>query len=913
MKKNSPRFFKLTKPTFFLLGLLFTSLLSAQQDLDIGNETYIIQENTKEEFNNITLSKNSSILEVNGTLIVQGNLTMDGNSSQFIMGPNALVIIYGNFQAHNKVDISVSSYLIVYGDFSQKTASGKAEIDASNGNIYIFGEVDENWTNFDTCQDYEGNVTELGTEACDYGTGDNFEDNFEEFPDEFKNTLNCYDLSSISNQAVCLGDPTTFSISAIDNVTYQWQKKIGDSDWTNVGSNSNIYSTPGTTLDDNGNFYRIIVKSSPESSSKCKISISKNVILNVQEPGIWVGIIDNNWNNTANWSCNTLPTLETNVVIPETLDSGNYPEITAGNNALVKDLIIENNATIDVTENWLRIAGDITNNGLLNTETGSISFEGANAQIIPASAFANNRIQNLLINNLSGVTSSAIIEITGTLKVENGTFDTGNELTLISTVDQTALIDGSGSGEVIGLVSMQRYLDRSFGYKYFSTPFKNSVVGDFSPFMSFEDPATGFPHFYRYNENRNVSINETLKDATGWEPYIDQNNPLNVSEGYALNFGSSTAPQTIELIGEVNNGTISSRQLKNNHREYTKGFHLVGNPYPSPIDWDSAQGWTRNNIDDGIYFFTASDDNQYTGTYTAYVNDISTEDPLIDGRSSNIIPSMQGFFIKVSDSNTQDLITGSFGMDNNVRVSNFEQEFYRSQLSEQKSLIRLEAGFKSSNQKDAMVIYFSPYATPDFEKEMDAHKLMNTDPEVPSFYNITEDKKELAINAIPLPETRSYKKIPLGIKADQSGQMTINLASIENISPNFNIYLIDHLKGIGQNLSRKPEYAFNIKAGTYNSRFELMFSEKEVTNPAIAFNEPFNVEVRNGEVIVKLNLEEKQRGILHATTMTGQILQIKSGVGKDEVIFEGITSDGVYIINLQLGKTQLAKKIVIKK
>ena len=191
-----------------------------------------------------------------------------------------------------------------------------------------------------------------------------------------------------------------------------------------------------------------------------------------------------------------------------------------------------------------------------------------------------------------------------------------------------------------------------------------------------------------------------------------------------------------KFIREVNNGEIPARQLENNHREYTEGFHLVGNPYPSPIDWNAANGWTRDNIDDGIYFFTASDDNQYTGTYTAFVNDISTGDSNVDGSSENIIPSMQGFFIKVSDSDTQDLITGSFGMDNRVRTNNFNQEFYRSQLPEQKSLLRLEAGFKGANRKDAMVIYFSTYATPNFEKEMDAHKLMNTDPAVPSFYNI---------------------------------------------------------------------------------------------------------------------------------------------------------------------------------
>ena len=347
--------------------------------------------------------------------------------------------------------------------------------------------------------------------------------------------------------------------------------------------------------------------------------------------------------------------------------------------------------------------------------------------------------------------------------------------------------------------------------------------------------------------------------------------------------------------------------------KYTKGFHLVGNPYPSPIDWNAAQGWTRNNIDDGIYFFTASDTDQYTGTYTAFVNDISTADPQVDGRSSNIIPSMQGFFIKVSDSDTQDVVTGDFGMDNRVRVTDFDQEFLRTQLPDQKSLLRLEAGFNGAARKDPMVIYFSPFASPNFEKEMDAHKLMNTDPAVPSFYNLTDDRKELAINAIPFPETGSYKKIPLGIKADQSGEMKITLNSIENLSLNFNIYLIDHAKGIGQNLSQKPEYRFNIEQGIHNSRFELMFSEEKVTNPAIAFDAPFHVETRDGDVIVKLNLEDNQEGILRASTMTGQILQTKKGTGKEEVIFNGITSDGVYIINLQLGKNHYAKKVVIKK
>ena len=606
-----------------------------------------------------------------------------------------------------------------------------------------------------------------------------------------------------------------------------------------------------------------------------------------------------------------MPTLQTDVLIPENLASGNYPEITSGTNAFARNLSIENNASVIVNDNWLRIAGDLTNAGALNVENGSISFEGNSAQTIPISAFENNQVKNLRINNSSGVTSAAKIEITGTLKVEAGIFDTGDDLTLISNATQTALIDGSGNGEITGLVSMQRYLDKAFGYKYFSSPFKNSTVNDFSSYVDLQDPESGFPHFYRYDENRRIDSLDL--DATGWSPYIEPGNALNVSEGYAINFGASSTPDTIQITGEVNNGQIPAKELLNHQREYTKGFHLVGNPYPSPIDWEATAGWTRDNIDDGIYFFTASDTDQYTGTYTAYVNDLSTANPLADGRSSNIIPSMQGFFIKVSDSDTQDIVTGTFGMDNQVRVVDFAQDFLKSPITDQRSIIRLEAGFKNIEQKDAMVIYFSSFATVNFEKELDAFKLKNTDPAVPSFYNITEDSKELAINAIPFPEYGSYKKIPLGINTELSGEMTIKLNSMQNLSSNFNVYLIDHEKNIGQNLSDEPEYSFKIEAGKHDSRFELMFSEEQVSSPAIAFNEPFDIKVENGKVKVILNLEKDQNGVLRASTITGQILQVRNAKGKDEVIFDGITSNGIYIINLQLDQKQYTKKVLIKK
>ena len=282
-------------------------------------------------------------------------------------------------------------------------------------------------------------------------------------------------------------------------------------------------------------------------------------------------------------------------------------------------------------------------------------------QLIPSGIFVNDRVQDLTIDNPAGVTSEGVMEITGILKAANGNLDTGDQLTLISDSLQTALIDGSGNGEILGTVTMQRYMDTAFGYKYFSTPFSNSTVGDFSSWI---DLAASFPNFYEYNENREDASGN---DATGWEPYTNSSNSVNVAEGYALNFGNTFAPATVEVTGEVNNGNISIN-LQNHNGLYTKGFNLVGNPYPSPIDWD-ATGWTKTNIDDGIYFFTAGTTDQYTGTYTSYVNGISSA----DGKSSNIIPSMQGFFVKVSDGKT----TGTLDMTNPVRTIDFNQPFLK--------------------------------------------------------------------------------------------------------------------------------------------------------------------------------------------------------------------------------------------
>jgi hypothetical protein len=386
----------------------------------------------------------------------------------------------------------------------------------------------------------------------------------------------------------------------------------------------------------------------------------------------------------------------------------------------------------------------------------------------------------------------------------NGPLTTNGNLTLLSTVAQTALIDGSGSGQVSGNVIIQRYLPSGFGYKYVSSPFQAATVNEFSNDL---DLAASFPTFYKYDENRNSS---------GWVSYTTTTNFLNPMQGYAANFGSAVAAKTVDAAGVVNNGSLSIT-LYNNNQPYTLGFNLVGNPYPSPINWGAASGWTKTNIDNALYYFQAGSTDQYTGTYSTYINGISS-----DGLATNIIPSMQGFFVHVSNGSFP--VTGTLGITNSVRTNDLTHAFLKSVRTDTLPLLRITAGFADNGTpSDPAVIYFDTLATQLFDKNLDALKLMNTDILVPNLYAMTPDSQRLSISAIPIP-VDSIRSIPLGIKTAKDGWITFKAVDMKQMPTERYIYLVDSVAGMNQDLKLNPQYRIFLKAGEYDNRFSLAFS-----------------------------------------------------------------------------------------
>jgi hypothetical protein len=641
----------------------------------------------------------------------------------------------------------------------------------------------------------------------------------------------------------------------------------------------------------------------------------------------------NNWGDANNWSPDGVPVASDNINLTGanvigidvinamtnnlvlnnsglvlTVNQGNSLAIngsltlTAGTMSTVAGLTgaitVANNITVaaagSLTINTtLKTGGSINNTGVLTATNGTIEMNGLTAQAISASTFTGNTIKNFTVNNSAGVNLNGSLNISGIVLAANGQLSSGGYLTLLSTALQTALIDGSGTGSVTGNLTMQRYLGAGFGYKYFSSPFQDATVNAFS---STVDLVAAFPSFYTYLEN---------KASSGWTAYTTSTNPLNPLQGYAADFGSATAQKLVSITGTVSNNSLAAT-LQNTNQPFTLGFNLVGNPYPSPVDWNATTGWTKTNIDNAIYFFDSGTTSQYTGSYCSYINGVSS-----DGIANNIIASMQGFFVHVSNGTYP--VTATLGVNNAVRVNNLNPVFHKSSdlktlSAKPRILLRLSAGFSDlPDSSDPLVIYTQDEAAAVFDKKLDAIKLMNTNDQVPNLYSTGSDATRLAINAIPAIDINTV--IPLVLQTGKNGVVNFNMRNIENLPADLRVYLHDDKNGTNQVLQENTKVSFSLNSGNYENRFSLRFGLASTIVTPVSNADIFQVYTSDKIIMVKIALEKEQQGKLIMTNMIGQVLSNQKINGNGTYEINISAAGAVYVISFISPDSVHSKKI----
>ncbi len=234
-------------------------------------------------------------------------------------------------------------------------------------------------------------------------------------------------------QDVCLGNMAAFSVGATGaGLTYQWRINGNDIPGA-TGSTLTINNVSAANV---GN-YSVVV------SGTCTPSVTSNVVaLTIAATNSWLGTVDNNWNNAANW-CGGVPTSTSNVMI--SAGAPFAPTISAA--ADVRDLMLGNGSTLTISAAGnLNIYGNLLNNGVLNIP-GTISFRGAAPQSVPTLTAAN-----VVMNGAGGVNLGGALTVTSTLTLTNGNISLGNNNLVMNagaTGSTSSHIITSGSGSVV--------------------------------------------------------------------------------------------------------------------------------------------------------------------------------------------------------------------------------------------------------------------------------------------------------------------------------------------------------------------------------------------------------------------------------------------------------------------------------
>ncbi|HOT15367.1 MAG TPA: fibronectin type III domain-containing protein, partial [Bacteroidales bacterium] len=165
-------------------------------------------------------------------------------------------------------------------------------------------------------------------------------------------------------------------------------------------------------------------------------------------------------------------------------------------------------------------------------------------------------------------------------------------------------------------------------------------------------------------------VSQYVESTNGWKALVS-GNLITPTTGYIVKT-IQTGGKTINFTGTFNTGN-QSVALTNTGADANHGYNLVGNPYPSAIDWEASSGWTKTNISRTIWIW-----NPYTQVYSTWDGTVGTNG------GSRYIPAMQGFIVKVNEGYT----TGALAMNNNVRVYNTKS--YSKKAKTEPELIRLK-------------------------------------------------------------------------------------------------------------------------------------------------------------------------------------------------------------------------------
>ena len=168
--------------------------------------------------------------------------------------------------------------------------------------------------------------------------------------------------------------------------------------------------------------------------------------------------------------------------------------------------------------------------------------------------------------------------------------------------------------------SIQRYIP-AMGYHYFTTAVNGATLAQINntvPLVNLYGqyfdpinyvPANSLSNIWKMDETHSNPNNPT--DQAAWKAPTGLEMMQNM-RGYALIFPYAGA--NLQLSGTENN--LNNGNISYNLTHGGNGFNFIGNPYPSPMDWNAVANSLPKQVGNTIFFFYPT--SYYYGTWGYY-------------------------------------------------------------------------------------------------------------------------------------------------------------------------------------------------------------------------------------------------------------------------------------------------------
>lgn len=682
--------------------------------------------------------------------------------------------------------------------------------------------------------------------------------------------------------------------------------------------------------------------------------------------GQWVGDVDTNWFNCANWEGLAVPTAFTDVVIDGTPTNNPRIDYTANFSDEYNDVAHSNDITIsasrlelqDNTNNVLEVQGNLTINGtgILDMDgtgtddgvltlygnwinnrdinafeegNGTVIFSGTNPQTITYGdgapippPFESEVYSNLVLDNDFDIAATdRSIRTTGDLTINAGRtlnvqsfqyVEVGNMVVNngdFTLQDSASLIQINDVTNVGDLTMNRNYVvDSQYDYVYWSSPITNFNTADL--------PVSG-SYIYSW-------------DPTAPNPGTGEGNWVSAlgmlmeeGKGYIARVPAGVNGTTVFQNGVPNNGDVNLMLTRGNDAASDNDdWNLIGNPYPSAI---SADDFITNNteIDGFINIWTHGTDpngaiadpfyendngyNYNSNDYITYNGTATTNGP---SGFSGYIAAGQAFMVNTINGPAATNLPISFT--NSMRQRDYDNSnFYRTDpLTGGKHRIWLDFGLSNEPTGERIVIGYVPNATMSEDRLYDAK--WTGDETEQRFYSILNDSDYL-IQGRSLPFSNA-DVVPVGFNATTDGNYTIAIYAVDGLfsEGGQDVFLRDYDLGTIHNLSTSP-YSFSSATGEFNDRFEIVFTPEvlSVNDDVVTANDLIITELTNGEVQIKVS---EQYTIEHVEIIDvlGRQVYSLSGNSSVEVYNLSKLSNAAYIAKVTLSNGQVISKKAIK-